>query len=69
MRQVVGHARASVTLDVYSHAMLNEPGDDLDALRRSVVALYEPAERRPRGGTGGGTAALRKTKTRMESGL
>lgn len=56
VRQVVGHARASVTLDTYSQAMLNEPGDDLDALRRSAVALYEPAPRRSRGYTGGYTA-------------
>jgi hypothetical protein len=44
-------------LDTYSHAMLNEPGDDLEALRRSVAALYEPAQRRPRGYLGGYPAA------------
>jgi len=58
-----------VTLDTYSHAMLNEAGDDLEALRRSVVALYEPASRRPRGETGGDTAALSETENRMASGL
>lgn len=40
VRQVVGHSRASVTLDVYSHVLLDEPLEVLQA-RRDLV------ERRP----------------------
>jgi integrase len=40
VRSVVGHSRASVTLDVYSHALLDEPAESL-AARRAVL------ERRP----------------------
>ena len=36
VREVVGHSRASVTLDVYSHVMLDEPPEAL-AARRSLV--------------------------------
>lgn len=36
IRQVVGHARASVTLDVYSHVLLDEPIEVLQA-RRDLV--------------------------------
>src|SRR5262249_21323826 len=53
VRQVVGHSRASVTLDVYSHALLDEPAAGLAALRRSVLALYEGEERRSGGDPGG----------------
>ena len=36
VREVVGHSPASVTLDVYSHVLLNEPSEAL-AARRSLV--------------------------------
>lgn len=45
VRQLVGHSRASVTLDVYSHVMLDEPIEAL-AARRSLV--LERDERDPR---------------------
>ncbi len=40
VREVVGHSRASVTLDVYSHVLLDEPAMVLETRRRLV-------ERRP----------------------
>ena len=45
MRNVVGHSRASVTLDVYSHALPDEPPEVL-AQRRELVLEHE--ERNPR---------------------
>ena len=45
VRQVVGHSRASVTLDIYSHVMIDEPPEAL-AARRSLV--MERDERDPR---------------------
>jgi integrase len=45
VRQVVGHARASVTLDVYSHVLLDEPPELLAERRRLVM---ERDERIPR---------------------
>ncbi len=45
VRNVVGHSRASVTLDVYSHALLDEPRSVL-AERRELV--LEREERDPR---------------------
>lgn len=39
VRQVVGHSRASVTLDVYSHVILDEPRWRLDALLRGVSVV------------------------------
>jgi integrase len=45
VRNVVGHSRASVTLDVYSHALLDEPREVL-AERRELV--LEREERNPR---------------------
>jgi hypothetical protein len=52
---VVAHSRASLTLDVYSHALLDEPAEELAALRRSVVSLFDGEERAPHGYTGGYT--------------
>jgi len=36
VREVAGHSRASVTLDVYSHVLLDEAEADLDAVRGLV---------------------------------
>ena len=36
IQRVVGHGRASVTLDVDSHVLLDEPPGSLEALRRFV---------------------------------
>ena len=36
VREVVGHSRASVTLDVYSHVLLDEPPDVLRRRRELV---------------------------------
>ena len=36
VREVVGHSRASVTLDVYSHVLMDEP-PELLAERRDLV--------------------------------
>ena len=47
----------SCPLDTYSRDAEREPGDDLEALRRSVAATLEPAQRRPRGYLGGYPAA------------
>ena len=41
VREIVGHARASMTLDVYSHAARSgEPVEGLVALRAAVDARY-----------------------------
>ena len=41
VRGVVGHSRASVTLDVYSHVLIDEPPDALAARRSLVMELDE----------------------------
>ena len=43
LRGVVGHSRASVTLDVYSHALLDEAREVL-AERRDLVMEREEAQ-------------------------
>ena len=45
VRQVAGHSRASVTLDVYSHVLLDEPAEALAALREAVMGLFQREER------------------------
>jgi integrase len=37
VRQIVGHTRASITLDTYGHVLLDEPAWRLEALRRAVA--------------------------------
>lgn len=37
MRQVVGHSRASITLDIYAHVLLDEPPKLLRERRDSVM--------------------------------
>jgi Phage integrase family len=39
VRMIVGHARASVTLDVYSHVLLDEPPDWPRELRAGVTPV------------------------------
>lgn len=50
IQRVVGHGRASVTLDVYSHVLLEEPEGSLEALRRGVLVVFQegPPQRKPR---------------------
>ena len=38
VRDVVGRGRASVTLDIYSHVLLDEPVEIVAAVRARVVA-------------------------------
>src|SRR5205823_873003 len=49
IQRVVGHSRASVTLDTYSHVLMDEPVERLRALRRGVLVVF-----------GGGAYAPRK---------
>jgi integrase len=37
VKQVTGHTRASVTLDIYSHVMIDEPADYVAEVRARVV--------------------------------
>jgi len=41
VREVVGHSRASITLDVYSHVLMDEP-PELLAERRALVMGRHP---------------------------
>ncbi|WP_217915936.1 site-specific integrase [Miltoncostaea marina] len=53
IQRVVGHGRASVTLDVYSHVLLDEPAGSLEALRRGVLVVFQeepPQEKGPLSG-------------------
>jgi integrase len=65
VHQVVGHSRARVTLDVYSHVILGEPAAELDALRRLVIGLFDGEERAPRGHTAG----LQESENPVRAGL
>jgi integrase len=40
VKQVTGHSRASVTLDVYSHVMIDEPADYVAEVRARVVTNF-----------------------------
>lgn len=61
VQEVVGHSKASMTLDTYSHTMIDETTEALTA-RRAVV------ERRAGGVTGGVTETPRETENPAEAG-
>ncbi|WP_217915602.1 tyrosine-type recombinase/integrase [Miltoncostaea marina] len=49
IQRVVGHGRASVTLDVYSHVLLDEPAGSLEALRRGLLVVFQEGPPRENG--------------------
>jgi hypothetical protein len=61
--------RASLTLDTYSHVILDEPTEALAALRRSVLALYGGADDDWRGSPGGYPEAGVRGENPMDTGV
>jgi integrase len=47
VRRIAGHKKASITLDVYGHVLLDEPEERLAALRRGVAVVSGLSERAP----------------------
>ena len=41
VQRVVGHSRASMTLDAYSHVLVDEPAHRLAQLRRGVLGVFQ----------------------------
>jgi len=48
IQRVVGHSRASMTLDTYSHVLIDEPAERLAQLRRGVLVVFQGGGNPPR---------------------